>query len=153
MKLRIFIKEDMREAYKKHSGEELKLKPSTSGSAGIDVLADRDVILKAGERTIVKTGMFTEFDSGFVCDVRPRSGMAIKYGVTVLNAPGTIDSDYRDEHGVILINHSDVDYKIKKGDKIAQLVFLKHETVESEIVTLDELNSLERKGGFGHTGK
>jgi dUTP pyrophosphatase len=153
MRLNICIKEDMKELYKKHFGEKLEIKPATCGSAGIDVLADRDVVLKPSERTIVKTGMFTEFDSGFVCDVRPRSGMAIKYGVTVLNAPGTIDSDYRNEHGIILINHSKDDYKIKKGDKIAQLVFLKHETIESKIVTIDELDSSERKGGFGHTGK
>lgn len=125
----------------------------TEGSAGIDLRAniEEEIILKPLERTIVKTGLFIALPVGFEAQVRPRSGLAAKKGITVLNSPGTVDADYRGEIGVILVNLSNDDFVIKDGERIAQLVIAKHERVQWNEV--DVLNETERgSGGFGSTG-
>ena len=127
---------------------------STVFSAGMDLRADLDKprMLKPGERSIVPTGLFVELPRGYEAQIRPRSGLAIKKGVTVLNTPGTIDSDYRGEIGIILINLSDEDFIINNGERICQLIIARHETIEWE--ETDLLNDTARgKGGFGHTGQ
>ena len=126
---------------------------STIASAGMDLRAniDESISLKPLERTIVKTGIFIELPLGFEAQVRPRSGLAFKNGITVLNSPGTIDADYRGEVGVILVNLSSEKFIIEDGERIAQLVIAKHERAEWEEVTL--LSETERgEGGFGSTG-
>jgi dUTP pyrophosphatase len=126
----------------------------TGLSAGMDLSAniDKPIILKPLERTIVPTGLFIELPVGYEAQIRPRSGLAIKNGITVLNTPGTIDADYRGEICVIIINLSERDYIIKDGERICQMIISKHERVEWEKVEL--LNDTERgNGGFGHTGK
>ncbi len=125
----------------------------TIASAGLDVRANiqESIILKPLERTLVKTGLFMEIPVGYECQVRPRSGLAFKKGITVLNAPGTIDADYRGEVGVILINLSNEEFKIENGERIAQLVFAKVEQAEWDNV--DVLTETDRgAGGFGSTG-
>mgnify|MGYP001474345179 FL=1 len=125
----------------------------TIASAGMDLRAhiSAPVILKPLERTIVKTGLFIELPVGFEAQVRPRSGLAAKHGLTVLNSPGTVDADYRGEIGVILVNLSSVDFKIEDGERIAQLVIAKHE--RAQWVEVQELNETSRgEGGFGSTG-
>lgn len=125
----------------------------TEASAGMDLRADltEPIILKPLKRTIVKTGLFIELPIGYEAQVRPRSGLAAKKGITVLNAPGTIDADYRGEVGVILVNLSDEDFKIENGERIAQLVIAKHE--RATFVEVGELSTTERgTGGFGSTG-
>ncbi len=127
---------------------------STVFSAGMDLRADLDKprMLKPGERSIVPTGLFVELPRGYEAQIRPRSGLAIKKGVTVLNTPGTIDSDYRGEIGIILINLSDEDFIINNGERICQMIIARHETIEWE--ETDLLNDTARgKGGFGHTGQ
>ena len=126
----------------------------TSQSAGMDLMANIDspISLKPLERTLVKTGVFIELPLGHEAQVRPRSGLAYKSGVTVLNSPGTIDADYRGEIGVILINLSSTDFLIEDGERIAQLVIAKHEKADWHVVS--ELMETERaEGGFGSTGK
>lgn len=125
----------------------------TIASAGVDLRAniDQEVLLKPLGRALVPTGLFIELPLGYEAQVRPRSGLAIKKGVTVLNTPGTIDADYRGEIMVIMINLSDEAYTIHDGDRIAQMVISAHETVDWEQV--DVLGQTERgAGGFGHTG-
>ena len=125
----------------------------TTSSAGLDVRASLDapIELKSLERVLVKTGLFIEIPAGFECQVRPRSGLAFKNGITVLNSPGTIDADYRGEVGVILINLSNETFVIEDGERIAQLVFAKVEQAEWNISI--ELSETERgTGGFGSTG-
>ncbi|MEP1489086.1 MAG: dUTP diphosphatase [Algibacter sp.] len=125
----------------------------TIASAGMDLRANiTDVItLKPLDRTIVKTGLFIELPIGFEAQVRPRSGLAAKKGITVLNAPGTVDADYRGEIGVILVNLSNDDFVIENGERVAQLVIAKHE--RAEWVQVEELSSTDRgEGGFGSTG-
>ncbi|WP_370226838.1 dUTP diphosphatase [Mesoflavibacter sp.] len=125
----------------------------TIASAGMDLRANIDeaITLKPLDRTIVKTGLFIELPIGFEAQVRPRSGLAAKKGITVLNAPGTIDADYRGEIGVILVNLSNQDFTIENGERIAQLVIAKHERTEwIEVETLSETSRGE--GGFGSTG-
>lgn len=125
----------------------------TEASAGLDIRAniEESITLKSHGRCLVKTGLFLEIPMGFECQVRPRSGLAYKKGVTVLNSPGTIDADYRGEVGVILINHSNEDFIIEDGERIAQLVFAKVEQASWTVV--EELNETERgAGGFGSTG-
>ncbi|NMH89282.1 dUTP diphosphatase [Flavivirga algicola] len=125
----------------------------TIASAGMDLRANisEAIILKPLERTIVKTGLFIELPIGFEAQVRPRSGLAAKKGITVLNAPGTVDADYRGEIGVILVNLSNDDFTIENGERVAQLVIAKHERAEWVIV--EELSETSRgKGGFGSTG-
>ena len=127
----------------------------TVNSAGMDLrayLPDGELVIKPMQRVLVPTGLFMEIPVGYEGQVRPRSGLAIKSGITVLNSPGTIDADYRGEVKVILINLSDADFIIKSGDRIAQLVIAKHE--QPEVVAVETLSETERgTGGFGHTGK
>lgn len=125
----------------------------TMASAGMDLRASLSEarILKPLERTIVGTGLFIELPFGYEAQVRPRSGLAAKKGITVLNAPGTIDADYRGEIGVILVNLSNEDFTIQNGERIAQLVIAKHERAEWELT--ETLTDTERgEGGFGSTG-
>lgn len=125
----------------------------TIASAGMDLRANlsESKVLKPLERSIVGTGLFIELPIGFEAQVRPRSGLAAKKGVTVLNAPGTIDADYRGEIGVILVNLSNEDFIINNGERIAQLVIAKHERAEWEQV--ETLSDTDRgEGGFGSTG-
>ncbi|AUC74782.1 MULTISPECIES: dUTP diphosphatase [unclassified Olleya] len=125
----------------------------TIASAGLDLRANitEAILLKPLERTIVKTGLFIELPIGFEAQVRPRSGLAAKKGVTVLNAPGTVDADYRGEIGVILVNLSNQDFIIENGERVAQLIIAKHERAEwLEVETLSETSRGE--GGFGSTG-
>ncbi|MDZ7613321.1 MAG: dUTP diphosphatase [Flavobacteriaceae bacterium] len=125
----------------------------TFGSAGMDLRADIDepVVLLPLERSIVKTGLFIALPVGFEAQVRPRSGLAAKFGVTVLNTPGTIDADYRGEIGVILVNLSSQPFTLQDGDRIAQLVIAQHAKVEWNEVTVLEDTS-RGTGGFGSTG-
>ena len=125
----------------------------TEGAAGVDLRANisEAIILKPLERAIVKTGLFIALPIGFEAQVRPRSGLAAKKGVTVLNSPGTVDADYRGEIGVILVNLSKQDFVINDGERIAQLVIAKHERINWQEVTV--LSETERgAGGFGSTG-
>lgn len=125
----------------------------TEASAGMDLRANiqESITLKPLERTIVKTGLFIELPVGYEAQVRPRSGLAAKKGVTVLNAPGTVDADYRGEIGVILVNLSNEDFTIENGERVAQLVIAKHE--RAEWIEVEELSSTDRgAGGFGSTG-
>ena len=128
-------------------------KYSTAQSAGMDLRAfiTESIILGALDRALIPTGLYIEIPEGYEAQVRPRSGLAIKYGVTVLNSPGTIDADYRGEICVELINLSNKPYTIESGERIAQLVFNKCE--QAELVEVEELSETERgNGGFGHTG-
>ena len=125
----------------------------TEASAGMDLRAnmEQSITLKPLERAIIKTGLFLELPMGYEAQVRPRSGLAAKKGITVLNAPGTIDADYRGEVGVILVNLSNEDFTIENGERIAQMVIAKHERAEWESV--EELSeTLRGEGGFGSTG-
>ena len=127
----------------------------TSSSAGMDLrayLPEGPITLKPMQRTLVPTGLFMEIPEGYEGQVRPRSGMAIKHGITVLNTPGTIDADYRGEVKIILINLSDTDFVINSGERVAQIVFAKCE--QMEVVNVESLSETERgEGGFGHTGR
>ncbi|MBQ0103105.1 MAG: dUTP diphosphatase [Prevotellaceae bacterium] len=126
----------------------------TIASAGMDLRAnlDESVTLMPMERRLIPTGLFISLPVGYEAQVRPRSGLAIKKGITVLNSPGTIDADYRGEVGVILINLSQEPFVINDGERIAQMVVASHEQVEWNAV--EELDTTERgAGGFGHTGK
>lgn len=126
----------------------------TAQSAGLDLRAHivDDIVLKPLERCLIKTGLFIELPAGYEAQVRSRSGLALKKGISVLNSPGTIDADYRGEIGVILINLSQEEFSIQNGDRIAQLVIAKHE--QAEWVEVEELNTTSRgSGGFGSTGK
>ena len=125
----------------------------TSGSSGMDLRAfiPSSIILSPGERALVPTGLYLEIPEKYEAQVRSRSGLALKKGITVLNSPGTIDADYRGEIGVILINLSDSDFEINTGDRIAQMIIAKHETIEWEAV--DKLDdSVRGDKGFGSTG-
>lgn len=125
----------------------------TIASAGMDIRANIEtpIVLKPLERAIVKTGLFIELPIGSEAQVRPRSGLAAKKGITVLNAPGTIDADYRGEIGVILVNLSNEDFTVENGERIAQLVIAKHEHISwEEVEVLSETKRGE--GGFGSTG-
>jgi dUTP pyrophosphatase len=129
-------------------------KYETPLSAGVDLKAniDVDIHLESMERCLVKTGLFLELPKGVEAQVRPRSGLALKKGITVLNSPGTIDADYRGEVGVILVNLSKEKFTIQPGDRIAQLVFAKHEQVDFQLV--ESLSETDRgEGGFGSTGQ
>jgi len=127
---------------------------ATEGSAGMDIRADLSgpLVLKSLERQLIPTGLFIELPLGYEAQIRPRSGMAIKHGITCLNTPGTIDSDYRGEIKVILINLSGEEQTLHPGDRIAQMVIAPVEQVEWEQVeTINE--TVRSAGGFGHTGK
>lgn len=127
---------------------------STEGSSGMDIRAaiENDLVLKAGKLILVPTNLSIEIPIGYEIQVRPRSGLAAKNGIGVLNSPGTIDSDYRGEVKIILFNFGEEDFIIKRGDRIAQLVLA--EVTLANINQVEDLNSSQRgEGGFGHTGK
>lgn len=127
---------------------------STEFSAGMDLRAfiSEDIALKPLQRVLVPTGLFIELPVGFEAQIRPRSGLALKHGISVLNTPGTIDADYRGEIGVILVNLSQEEFVIKNGERICQMIISKHETVGwNEVEVLEE--TVRGAGGFGHTGK
>ena len=126
----------------------------TEGSAGMDIKANltESILLRPFERILIPTGLFIELPLQYEAQIRPRSGLAIKNGITCLNSPGTIDADYRGEIKVILVNLSNQEFVINDGERICQMIVSKHENVEWE--ESSELNSTERgEGGFGHTGK
>ena len=127
---------------------------ATLSSAGMDLRAniDEPIVLKSLERKLVPTGLFIELPEGYEAQIRPRSGLAIKHGISLVNTPGTIDADYRGEIGVIMINLSKDDFTINDGERICQMVIAQHE--RAEWIEVEELNETERgAGGFGHTGK
>ena len=126
----------------------------TAGSAGMDIRAfvEAEVVLKPFERKLVPTGLFIELPVGYEAQLRPRSGLAFKHGISLPNSPATIDSDYRGEIKVALINLSNEDFSIKNGDRIAQMIIAQHS--RAEWISVEELNDTERgHGGFGSTGK
>ncbi|MFC0518020.1 dUTP diphosphatase [Mucilaginibacter angelicae] len=126
----------------------------TAHAAGMDLRADVEttVVLKPMERKLIPTGLYIELPVGFEAQIRPRSGLAFKHGIGIVNSPGTIDADYRGEIKVLLINFSQDDFEINTGDRIAQMVVAKHERVNWEQVEV--LNETQRgEGGYGHTGK
>lgn len=126
----------------------------TAHSAGMDLRAftGEPVTLRPLERKLIPTGLFIELPVGYEAQVRPRSGLALKHGVTVLNSPGTIDADYRGEIGVILVNLSDRDFTVNDGDRIAQMIIAGH--IKAELVETEEIDTTERgAGGFGHSGR
>jgi dUTP pyrophosphatase len=125
----------------------------TAASAGMDMKAflDSELCLQPMERKLIPTGIFLELPQGYEAQIRPRSGLALKHGITVLNSPGTIDADYRGEVKILLINFSDTEFVIQNGDRIAQMIIAKHETVSwEEVEVLTE--TLRGAGGYGHTG-
>jgi dUTP pyrophosphatase len=127
---------------------------ATEYSAGLDLRADiqDDIILAPLQRTLVPTGLYLELPKGYEAQIRPRSGLALKHGLTVLNSPGTIDADYRGEIRVILVNLSNESFTIKNGERICQMVIAAHAQVEW--IEVNEINETDRgAGGFGHTGK
>ncbi|HEX3128622.1 MAG TPA: dUTP diphosphatase [Thermoanaerobaculia bacterium] len=127
--------------------------PASPGSAGLDLRAavEDELVIRPGERRLVPTGLVLEIPPGWEGQVRPRSGLALRHGIGILNAPGTIDSDYRGEVGVILINHGEAPFPVKRGDRVAQLVIARVESVEW--VESDSLAETGRgEGGFGSTG-
>ena len=126
---------------------------ATPLSAGMDLRANLDapIVLKPMERKLIPTGLYIALPPGFEAQVRPRSGLALKKGITVLNAPGTVDADYRGEVGVLLINLSGEDFVVNDGERIAQMVIARHE--QGSLVEVDVLDETERgEGGYGHTG-
>lgn len=126
---------------------------ATAGAAGADLKAyiKEPVTLQPGERRLIPTGVRVELPVGFMLDIRPRSGLALKHGISIVNAPGTIDSDYRGDIGVILINHGQEPFTIEPLDRIAQMVLLRHE--DYIFKTVDSLeNTVRGEGGYGHTG-
>lgn len=127
---------------------------STIASAGMDLRAnlEKDIVLKPMERKMVPTGLFLEIPVGYEAQIRPRSGLAIKKGITILNSPGTIDADYRGEVCIILVNLSNENFVIQDGERICQMIIAKHEKAEWENVEA-LLDSERGSGGFGHTGK
>jgi dUTP pyrophosphatase len=127
---------------------------ATLYSAGMDLRAflENPVVLKPLERTLVKTGLFIELPESYEAQIRPRSGLALKHGITVLNTPGTIDADYRGEIGVILVNLSNEAFTINPGERICQMIIAKHE--KAEWIPVEVLTETDRgEGGFGHTGR
>lgn len=123
----------------------------TLESAGVDLHAAQTCLVKKGERKLIPTGLRMALPQGYEAHIRPRSGLALKHGVTVLNTPGTLDSDYRGELMILLINHGDKDFEVKKGDRIAQFVLKKYERIEWE--ESEELDNTKRgSGGLGSTG-
>jgi dUTP pyrophosphatase len=126
---------------------------STVASAGMDIRASlkEDIVLAPGKRVLVPTGLYIEIPVGYEAQIRPRSGLALHKGITVLNSPGTIDADYRGEICVILINLSDEDFVVSDGERICQMIISRHE--QAELILVEELKETDRgSGGFGHTG-
>ena len=126
----------------------------TGSSAGMDLHAflETPMVLNPGERKLVPTGLFIELPDGFEAQIRPRSGLALKHGITVLNSPGTIDADYRGEIKVLLINHGSEPFEIHNADRIAQMIVASHETVKWEVGT-DLSETARGEGGYGSSGK
>lgn len=123
----------------------------TLGAAGLDIRANIDAVIHTSTRMLIPTGLFLEISMGYEGQIRPRSGLALKHGITVLNSPGTIDSDYRGEIGLILINHGEAPFVVKKGERLAQMVFKAYEKAElEEVLILNESSRGTR--GFGSTG-
>lgn len=123
----------------------------TDGSAGLDIRSIDDITLNPEERALIHTGLYIGLPVGYEARIQPRSGLALKHGVTVCNSPGCIDADYRGEIGVILINHGTKTFSVRKGDRIAQMIISKYEKAEWN--EIDKLDETERGGGgFGHTG-
>lgn len=147
-RVRIYLK-------KKAGCEDLPIpKYATPGSSGMDLYADveGEVELAPGEIRLISTGIYLSIPQGYEAETRPRSGLALKHGISLVNTPGTIDSDYRGLVGLIVINHGKASFKIKRGDRIAQMVI--KETVRADIEVSEELDETARSaGGFGHTGK
>lgn len=135
----------------KHLCEDAKIPQyMTLGAAGCDVFASHDAIVSAGGRTLIKTGLCFEIPSGWECQVRSRSGLALKQGIVVLNQPGTVDSDFRSDVGVILFNTTNEDFVVSKGDRIAQFVF--SEVMQATFEVVDDVSETARgTGGFGST--
>jgi dUTP pyrophosphatase len=126
----------------------------TANAAGMDLRADIEsaIVLKPLERKLIPTGLYIELPEGFEAQIRPRSGLAYKHGISIVNSPGTIDTDYRGEIGVLLVNLSDQIFEINGGDRIAQMVVARHERIDwQEVETLSETS--RGAGGYGHTGK
>lgn len=126
---------------------------ATAQSAGMDLRAnlDESIVLHPLEHRLIPTGLFISLPEGYEAQVRPRSGLAFKHGITVLNAPGTIDADYRGEIGVLLVNLSNTDFVVNDGERIAQMVIAQHE--QGNFIEVDQLDETERgAGGYGHTG-
>ena len=126
----------------------------TTHAAGMDLYAEvaADLVLHPGERALVPTGIAIELPDGYEAQIRPRSGLALRHGITLVNAPGTVDPDYRGEIGVIIINHGTAPFLIRSGERIAQMVIAPF--IRAELVPVDELGATARgDGGFGHTGK
>ncbi len=127
---------------------------STSASAGMDLRAnlEKDIILLPLERALIPTGLYIELPEGYEAQIRPRSGLALKSGISILSSPGTIDADYRGEIGIIIVNLSNKEYTIKDGERISQMIVAKHERIKwNEVDLLEETK--RGKGGFGHTGR
>lgn len=127
---------------------------STELSAGMDIRAylKEEILLKPLQRALIPTGLYIQLPEGYEAQIRPRSGLALKHGISILNTPGTIDADYRGEIGVIIVNLSNDDFVIKSGERICQMVISKHETANwDQVEILDE--TARGAGGFGHTGK
>lgn len=147
-KIKIFLK-------KKEDCEDLPVpKYATSGSSGMDLYADvrGEVILKPGDITLISAGIYISMPEGYEAEVRPRSGLALKHGISLVNTPGTIDSDYRGLINIIMINHGKESFTIKRGDRIAQIII--KEVIRAQIEVRAELDETVRShGGFGHTGK
>ncbi len=139
---------------KKPGAEDLPLpKYMSQGSSGLDLYADveDEVIIAPGKIKLISSGIYIDLPLGYEAQIRPRSGLALKHGITVLNTPGTIDSDYRGLVGVILINLGSAPYTVKRGDRIAQMII--KEIIQADIEQTDELKTTKRNsGGFGHTG-
>jgi len=147
------LKKDMIKVQVINKGHQQLPAYATLQSAGMDLRANLEdsVVLHPMERKLIKTGLFIALPEGFEAQVRPRSGLALKHGITVLNTPGTIDADYRGEIGVVLINLSQENFVIEDGERIAQMVIARHE--QAELVVVEELDETERgAGGYGHTG-
>jgi dUTP pyrophosphatase len=126
----------------------------TAHAAGMDMRAfiETEITIKPLQRVLVPTGLYIELPVGFEAQIRPRSGLAYKHGISIVNSPGTIDADYRGEIKVLLVNLSDTDFVVNNGDRIAQMVIAKHETIAWN--TVEELSDTDRgAGGYGHTGK
>lgn len=127
---------------------------STPGAAGMDVrayLPEGAVTLKPGQRALIPTGLYVQLPQGYECQIRPRSGLALKHGLSIVNSPGTVDADYRGEIGVVLINHGQEDFVVNDGERICQMVITTYTKVEWEQTTLLDTTKRET-GGFGHTG-
>ena len=145
------VEDKMKLKFKKIHENAIIPKFAKEGDAGLDITAIDDHEIQPNQHLLVKTGLKMEIPQGYEAQVRPRSGLALKNKITVLNSPGTIDSGYRGEIGVIMMNHGDETFKVNKGDRIAQIVIAKHET--PEIHEVEELEDSERgEGGYGSTG-